>query len=77
MEDIKQESWLNCLLPVPGGNAGSSWDTGRKGKTCRDKTADGQAMRKEEGVTAGYADIINTGRMLCCKDDTEFSVIRI
>jgi hypothetical protein len=34
-------------------------------------------MGKEEGVTTGNADKINTGRMLCCEDNTEFSVIRI
>jgi hypothetical protein len=29
-------------------------------KTCRDKTANGQGMGREGGVTIGYADIINT-----------------
>lgn len=48
-----------------------------KGKPVGIRTDDGQGMRKEEGVTIGYADIINTGRMLCWKDNTEFSVIRM
>jgi hypothetical protein len=34
-------------------------------------------MGREGEVTIGYADIINTGRMLCCKDNAEFSIIRI
>jgi hypothetical protein len=39
-----------------------------------DKTADGQGVGRDGGVAIGYVDIMHSGRMLCCKDNTELSI---
>jgi hypothetical protein len=77
MEDIKQEPWVNCLLPLPDGNAGSSKLRYRQKekKTCRNKTAERQEVGREGGVAFGYADIIHPGTLLCCKDQIQYNRI--